>query len=273
MNPVRGIVNSLVVDSPLPSNVTYLWGFGSILGLALVIQILTGVFLAMHYVADTELSGVIEMMGLHPMLYRINRKWEESIIRKAIKDPEGDLLPDSYVERRRRLFGGYYISVITIGYMVSKWVVRLSGKFSFIILPMGVSLSVTFLIICIDIVMCKELILMMRGYREKRDRGLYSVSITPRRGVFGGLGGGGGRGSADLIRIGIRMLRVVGGGALGTAAVAEAANTFGRGMGYGDVGTRTIEEIARRTGVHRDNVEARRAIRFRDREGEDSANR
>ena len=56
MNPVRGIVNSLVVDSPLPSNLTYLWGFGSILGLALVIQILTGVFLAMHYVADTELA-------------------------------------------------------------------------------------------------------------------------------------------------------------------------------------------------------------------------
>ena len=53
---MRGIVNSLVVDSPLPSNLTYLWGFGSILGLALVIQILTGVFLAMHYVADTELA-------------------------------------------------------------------------------------------------------------------------------------------------------------------------------------------------------------------------
>ena len=56
MNPVRGIVNSLVVDSPLPSNLTYLWGFGSILGLALVVQIVTGVFLAMHYVPDTELA-------------------------------------------------------------------------------------------------------------------------------------------------------------------------------------------------------------------------
>ena len=56
MNPVRGIINSLVVDSPLPSNLTYLWGFGSILGLSLVIQILTGVFLAMHYVPDTALA-------------------------------------------------------------------------------------------------------------------------------------------------------------------------------------------------------------------------
>lgn len=58
MNPVKGILNSLVVDSPLPSNLTYLWNFGSILGLALVIQIITGVFLAMHYVADTDLAFV-----------------------------------------------------------------------------------------------------------------------------------------------------------------------------------------------------------------------
>ena len=226
----------------------------------------------MDSVWDTELSGVVEMTFL-PLFFRINRGWEESSIREAIKDPEGDLLPDSYIERRRRQFGGYYISFITIGYMVCKWVVRLSGKFTFIMFPIGVSLSVTFFIICIEILMCKELILMVRGYREKRDRGLYSVSKTPRRGVFGGLGGGGGRGSADLIRIGIRILRVVGGGALGAAAGVEAANTFGRGMGYGDVGTRTMEGIARRTGVHRDNVEARRAIRLRDREGEDNANR
>lgn len=43
------LVNSYVVDSPQPSNLSFLWNFGSLLATCLVIQILTGCFLAMHY--------------------------------------------------------------------------------------------------------------------------------------------------------------------------------------------------------------------------------
>jgi ubiquinol-cytochrome c reductase cytochrome b subunit len=43
------LINSYVVDSPQPSNISYLWNFGSLLATCLVIQILTGCFLAMHY--------------------------------------------------------------------------------------------------------------------------------------------------------------------------------------------------------------------------------
>ena len=43
------LVNSYLVDSPEPANISYLWNFGSLLGLCLVLQILTGIFLAMHY--------------------------------------------------------------------------------------------------------------------------------------------------------------------------------------------------------------------------------
>jgi len=43
------LVNSYVVDSPQPSNISYLWNFGSLLATCLVLQILTGCFLAMHY--------------------------------------------------------------------------------------------------------------------------------------------------------------------------------------------------------------------------------
>ena len=42
------LVNSYLVDSPEPANISYLWNFGSLLGLCLVLQILTGAFLAMH---------------------------------------------------------------------------------------------------------------------------------------------------------------------------------------------------------------------------------
>jgi len=41
------LVNSYLVDSPQPANISYLWNFGSLLGFCLVIQILTGSFLAM----------------------------------------------------------------------------------------------------------------------------------------------------------------------------------------------------------------------------------
>src|SRR5689334_20108329 len=48
-NPLLSIFNSYLVDAPAPSNLSYLWNYGSLLGLCLVIQIITGVTLAMHY--------------------------------------------------------------------------------------------------------------------------------------------------------------------------------------------------------------------------------
>jgi hypothetical protein len=41
-------LNSYIVDSPEPANISYMWNFGSLLGICLIIQILTGAFLAMH---------------------------------------------------------------------------------------------------------------------------------------------------------------------------------------------------------------------------------
>lgn len=57
-HPVLSLANSFVIDSPLPSNITYLWNFGVLLGLCLVIQIITGVTLAMHYTPSTSLAFV-----------------------------------------------------------------------------------------------------------------------------------------------------------------------------------------------------------------------
>jgi len=48
-NVILRLLNSYIVDSPQPANISYLWNFGSLLGVCLIIQILTGVFLAMHY--------------------------------------------------------------------------------------------------------------------------------------------------------------------------------------------------------------------------------
>ena len=48
-NSLLKLANSYLIDSPQPSNISYLWNFGSLLGFCLIIQIVTGVTLAMHY--------------------------------------------------------------------------------------------------------------------------------------------------------------------------------------------------------------------------------
>ena len=48
-HPILRLANSFLVDSPQPVNLSYLWNFGSLLAICLIIQIITGVTLAMHY--------------------------------------------------------------------------------------------------------------------------------------------------------------------------------------------------------------------------------
>jgi len=55
-HPLFKIANNALVDLPAPINISRWWNFGSLLGLCLIIQILTGLFLAIHYTADVNLA-------------------------------------------------------------------------------------------------------------------------------------------------------------------------------------------------------------------------
>ena len=48
-HPILRLANSFLVDSPQPVNLSYLWNFGSLLAICLIIQIITGVTLTIHY--------------------------------------------------------------------------------------------------------------------------------------------------------------------------------------------------------------------------------
>nr|AOY39160.1 cytochrome b [Meropathus sp. BMNH 675618] len=50
------MINNSLIDLPSPSNISAWWNFGSLLGLCLMIQIITGLFLAMHYTADINMA-------------------------------------------------------------------------------------------------------------------------------------------------------------------------------------------------------------------------
>nr|QPN54153.1 cytochrome b [Holotrichia oblita] len=56
MSPLLKMFNNLLIDLPSPSNISAWWNFGSLLGLCLMIQIITGIFLAMHYTAHTNMA-------------------------------------------------------------------------------------------------------------------------------------------------------------------------------------------------------------------------
>nr|YP_010265397.1 cytochrome b [Dardanus arrosor]UIR97908.1 cytochrome b [Dardanus arrosor] len=56
MHPLLKIANGALVDMPIPANISIFWNFGSLLGLCLMTQLITGLFLAMHYTASVDLA-------------------------------------------------------------------------------------------------------------------------------------------------------------------------------------------------------------------------
>jgi len=63
-NSLLKLGNDMLIDLPSPANISYFWNFGSLLGVCLVIQIITGIALAMHYTphVDSAFSSVVHIM-------------------------------------------------------------------------------------------------------------------------------------------------------------------------------------------------------------------
>lgn len=55
-HPLLKIINNSLIDLPAPRNISTWWNFGSLLGLCLIIQILTGLFLTIHYSANVQIA-------------------------------------------------------------------------------------------------------------------------------------------------------------------------------------------------------------------------
>ena len=56
--PLLSIINDHLVDYPTPINLSYFWGFGSLAGFCLVIQIVSGLCLSMHYTPHTTYAFI-----------------------------------------------------------------------------------------------------------------------------------------------------------------------------------------------------------------------
>src|SRR3954469_19292157 len=69
--PIVGLVHSSFVSYPVPRNLNYFWTFGAILSFMLVIQIITGVILAMHYVP----SAATAFVSVEHIMRDVNYGW------------------------------------------------------------------------------------------------------------------------------------------------------------------------------------------------------
>lgn len=70
-NSLLAFVDSHIIDYPTPINLNYMWSFGSTAGICLVIQILSGVFLAMHYCPDIDLA----FYSVEHIMTDVNNGW------------------------------------------------------------------------------------------------------------------------------------------------------------------------------------------------------
>ena len=53
---ILSVISNHIIDYPTPINLNYFYGFGSLAGIMLLIQILTGIFLAMHYIPHIDFA-------------------------------------------------------------------------------------------------------------------------------------------------------------------------------------------------------------------------
>jgi ubiquinol-cytochrome c reductase cytochrome b subunit len=69
--PVIRFAYDTILDFPTPRNLNYMWTFGAILAFCLVVQIVTGVVLAMHYIADPTMA----FDSIEHLMRNVNYGW------------------------------------------------------------------------------------------------------------------------------------------------------------------------------------------------------
>nr|YP_010507369.1 cytochrome b [Takydromus sylvaticus]AFP97628.1 cytochrome b [Takydromus sylvaticus]UXG18848.1 cytochrome b [Takydromus sylvaticus] len=129
-HPVLKIINSSFIDLPTPSNISAWWNFGSLLGLCLIIQIITGFFLAMHYTADIS-SAFSSVAHIHR---DVQYGW---LIRNLHANGASMFFICIYLHIGRGLYYGSYLFVETWNIGVILLLLTMATAFMGYVLPWG----------------------------------------------------------------------------------------------------------------------------------------
>nr|YP_009112095.1 cytochrome b [Eremias przewalskii]AIY26153.1 cytochrome b [Eremias przewalskii] len=129
-HPILKIVNNSFIDLPTPPNISALWNFGSLLGLCLIIQVLTGLFLAMHYTADVT-SAFSSVAHIHR---DVQHGW---LIRNLHANGASLFFFCIYLHIGRGLYYGSYIFTETWNIGVVLLLLLMATAFMGYVLPWG----------------------------------------------------------------------------------------------------------------------------------------
>jgi len=131
-HPLLRLVNSYVIDSPTPSNLSYLWNFGSLLALCLIIQIVTGVTLAMHYTPSVAEA----FNSVEHIMRDVNNGW---LIRYLHANTASAFFFLVYLHVGRGLYYGSYKAPRTLTWIIGSiiLIVMMATAFLGYVLPYG----------------------------------------------------------------------------------------------------------------------------------------
>ena len=131
-NSIFKLLNAYLIDASQPSNISYLWNFGSLLALCLVIQIITGITLAMHYN-----SSVLEAFNsIEHIMRDVNNGW---LIRYLHANTASAFFFLVYLHIGRGMYYGSYKSPRTLVWIIGTviLVVMIATAFLGYVLPYG----------------------------------------------------------------------------------------------------------------------------------------
>nr|YP_008239352.1 cytochrome b [Neotrygon kuhlii]AGQ46041.1 cytochrome b [Neotrygon kuhlii] len=129
-HPLFKIINNSLIDLPAPTNISTWWNFGSLLGLCLIIQILTGLFLAMHYTADISSA----FSSVAHICRDVNYGW---LIRNIHANGASMFFICVYLHIARGLYYGSYLNKETWNIGVIILVLLMATAFVGYVLPWG----------------------------------------------------------------------------------------------------------------------------------------
>ena len=131
-HPLLKMVNSYTIDSPQPSNISYLWNFGSLLAFCLIIQIVTGVTLGMHY--TPSVSEAFD--SVEHIMRDVNNGW---LIRYLHANTASAFFFLVYLHIGRGLYYGSYKAPRTLVWIIGTvlFILMIATAFLGYVLPYG----------------------------------------------------------------------------------------------------------------------------------------
>ena len=130
--PIFTLINHELHEYPTPKNLNYWWNFGSLAGIVLVIMLVTGIVLAMHYTAHVDLAfGSVERI-----MRDVNYGW---LIRYIHMNGASMFFIIVYIHMLRGLYFGSYQAPRELLWMIGVFILlaMMATAFMGYVLPWG----------------------------------------------------------------------------------------------------------------------------------------